>query len=120
MELSNRMVKDFCEAMSMTKKEFPNLCETRNGGVRLSVRRNRDKSQPDGVIVTASTSLWLPLMHNIVFEFLIDDNRRGHWDVLSSGTTHIHQIGRISNGCHPSNCTRIIQVRIIYHASLII
>ena len=85
MKLSNRMVKDFCEAMNMTKKEFPDFCEASNSGVRVSVRRNRnkEKGQPEGVVITTSTSFWLPFGHQTVFEFLMNDKRRGEWDVLS-------------------------------------
>ncbi|KAK4254613.1 hypothetical protein QN277_009970 [Acacia crassicarpa] len=111
MKLSNRMVKDFCEAMNMTNKEFPDFCEASNSGVRVSVRRNRNKErgQPEGVVITTSTSFWLPFGHQTVFEFLMNDKRRGEWDVLSRGNLRIQQIARISNGSHPSNSIRIIQ-----------
>ncbi|XP_054778062.1 homeobox-leucine zipper protein ROC8-like [Prosopis cineraria] len=109
MELANRMVRDFSEVLNMSGKEFPHLCEARNSGIRVSVRRNTEAGQPDGMVVTACTSLWLPVLHQTVFDFFTDARRRYQWDVLSNENPEHDEIARISNGTHPGNCIKIIR-----------
>ncbi|XP_028759222.1 homeobox-leucine zipper protein HDG11-like [Neltuma alba] len=109
MELANRMVRDFCEVLNMSGKEHPHLCEATNNGIRVSIRRSTERGQPDCMVVTASTSLWLPVMLQTVFEFFSDDTRRPQWDVLSSGSSEIQEIAHISNGTHPGNCIKLIR-----------
>lgn len=77
MKLAHRMVKDFCGVLKMSgKMDFPHLSEATNSGVRVSVRKNTEPGQPDGMIVSAATSLWLPLPPHAVFDFFKDERRR--------------------------------------------
>ncbi|XP_025647253.1 homeobox-leucine zipper protein HDG11-like [Arachis hypogaea] len=109
MRLGHRLVRLFSENLNMSGKvEFPQLSVEYNSGVRISARRCTEKGQPNGTIVIAATSLWLPLHYHTVFEFLTDINKRSQWDVLFC-TTPVHYIAHISNGTHPANNTSIIQ-----------
>ncbi|XP_052116397.1 homeobox-leucine zipper protein HDG8-like [Arachis duranensis] len=109
MRLGQRLVRLFSENLNMSGKvEFPQLSVEYNSGVRISARRCTEKGQPNGTIVIAATSLWLPLHYHTVFEFLTDINKRSQWDVLFC-TTPVHYIAHISNGTHPANNTSIIQ-----------
>lgn len=77
MQISQRMVKSFCEILSMGDRlDFPTSSEMTNSGVRVSFRKNEDMSQPKGLIVTAATSPWLPLSFDTVFNFFKDDKTR--------------------------------------------
>lgn len=77
MQLSHRMVKNFCEMLSMAGKlDFPQLSEVNNSGVRVSVRNSTEVGQPCGLIVSAATSLWLPLPPQTVFNFFRDEKNR--------------------------------------------
>ena len=77
MKLGHRMVKDFCGVLSMSGKlDFPQLSEVDNSGVRVSVRKSTEPGQPDGMIVSAATSLWLPLQCQTVFDFIRDEKMR--------------------------------------------
>lgn len=108
MKLSHRMVKIFCEVLSMSDKiDFPQLSD-QNSGVRVSLRRSNGPGQPDGFIVSAATSLWLPLSKENLFNFFKDEKKRVEWDVLSSGNP-VHAVARIPTGTDPENCISIIQ-----------
>ena len=77
MKLSHRMVKNFCGMLSMTGKlDFPQLSEVNNSGVRVSVRKSSEPGQPCGMIVSAATSLWLPLPPHHVFSFFREEKTR--------------------------------------------
>lgn len=85
MKLAHRMVKMFCESLTMPGQvDFPELTsELNNGGVRVAVRRSSGIGQPDGMIVTAATSLWIPLPYQKVFAFLTDYKKRSQVHTLS-------------------------------------
>ncbi|KAL2341563.1 hypothetical protein Fmac_009503 [Flemingia macrophylla] len=109
MNLSHRMLKIFCESLTMSGNlNLPHSNMENNGGVRLSMRKNTDPGQPNGMIVVAATSLWLPLHYMKVFEFFTDEKRRAQWDVLCCGNP-AHEVAHISNGIHPRNCISIFQ-----------
>ncbi|KAF7842928.1 homeobox-leucine zipper protein HDG11-like isoform X1 [Senna tora] len=109
MSLGHRMVKDFCGILNMSSKmDFPHLSEATNSGVKVSVRKAIGPGQPDGMIVCAATSLWLPIPHHAVFDFFRDEKNRVQWDILSHGNIE-HEVAHISNGTHPGNCISIIR-----------
>ncbi|KAJ9172926.1 hypothetical protein P3X46_016113 [Hevea brasiliensis] len=109
MKLAHRMVKNFCSMLSMSGKlDFPQLSEVKNSGVRVSVRKSMEPGQPGGMIVSAATSLWLPLLPQDVFNFFKDEKTRVQWDILSNGNP-VHEIAHISGGAHPGNCISIIR-----------
>lgn len=77
MNFSHRMIKIFCESLTMSSNlDCPHLNMENNSGVRVSIRKNTNLGQPNGMIVVAATSLWLPLHYMKVFEFFTDDKRR--------------------------------------------
>ncbi|KAG5132635.1 hypothetical protein JHK82_023823 [Glycine max] len=78
MNFSHRMIKVFCESLTMSGNlDFPHMNMENNSGLRVSIRKNRNHlGQPKGMIVVAATSIWLPLHYMKVFEFFTDDRRR--------------------------------------------
>ncbi|XP_061358812.1 homeobox-leucine zipper protein HDG11-like [Gastrolobium bilobum] len=105
MKLAHRMVKIFCGNLDMSgNMELPHI----NSGVMVSVRNNTEPGLPNGIIVTAATSFWLPLSPENVFDFLKDNRRRAQWDVLCNGYP-ADEIQHISNGTLPGNCISIIR-----------
>ncbi|XP_069152726.1 homeobox-leucine zipper protein HDG11-like [Solanum lycopersicum] len=108
MQISLRMVKRFCEILSMTEKlDFPTSSKFKSED-RVSIRKNEDITQQKGFIITAATSLWLPLSCRNVFNFLKDNNSRCQWDVLAGENT-VTELARIETGCVPGNNITIIQ-----------
>ncbi|XP_019091098.1 PREDICTED: homeobox-leucine zipper protein HDG10-like, partial [Camelina sativa] len=86
MNLGERMLKNFAWIMKMSDKhDFSQQCDTNNSGVRISVRTNIEAGQPTGLIVCASSSLYLPLTPLRVYDFLSNLEVRHQWDVLCHG-----------------------------------
>ncbi|XP_060167957.1 homeobox-leucine zipper protein ROC8-like isoform X2 [Lycium barbarum] len=109
MQISQRMVKSFCEILSMSDKvDFPSSPELTNNGIKTSIRKNEEISQPKGVIVTAATSLWFPLSFETVFNFFRDEKTRPQWDVLTNGDA-VNELARVITGNFPGNYITIIQ-----------
>ncbi|KAH0654412.1 hypothetical protein KY289_032090 [Solanum tuberosum] len=109
MNLSQRMVKSFCEILNMTDKlDFPTSSQL-NSGDRVSIRKNIEITQPQGFIASAATSLWLPLSFETIFNFLKDDNTRCQWDVLC-GENNVIEKDKVQTGTSLENNITIIQV----------
>jgi hypothetical protein len=52
--------------------------------VRVSMHRNGDPGQPNGVVLSAATSVWLPVASDHVFAFVRDESTRSQVPVLST------------------------------------
>lgn len=77
MKLSERMVKLFCAMLSMREKvDIPNLSDMYNDGVRVSVHKNTSPGQPQGKIVGAAASFWLPIACQTLYNFFRDEENR--------------------------------------------
>ncbi|TMW84197.1 hypothetical protein EJD97_025638 [Solanum chilense] len=107
-QLSQRMVKSFFEILSMTDKlDFPASPQLSNGD-RISIRKNEEITQTKGFIATASSSLWIPLSFQDVFNFFKDNKTRSKWDILTGGLK-MTELARVPTGTFPENCITIIQ-----------
>ncbi|ESQ27005.1 hypothetical protein EUTSA_v100182341mg, partial [Eutrema salsugineum] len=79
--------------------------------MRVSSRKNlHDPGEPTGVIVCASSSLWLPVSPTLLFDFFRDEARRHEWDTLSSGA-HVQSIASLSKGQDRGNSVSIQTVK---------
>lgn len=77
MDLSHRMVKNFWAMLKMSgKMDFSHWSELNNSGVRVSVRLSDGPGQPSGMVVSAASSLWLPLSCEALFNFFRDEKSR--------------------------------------------
>ncbi|KAK7412828.1 hypothetical protein VNO78_04486 [Psophocarpus tetragonolobus] len=110
MKLSHQMVKSFYENLSMSSKiGFSQHVAEENSGIRISTRKITYPSQPNPmIIITSTTSFWLPLPSQNVFDFFRDPIRRAKWDVMCYESP-MHEIARMSIGTHSNNYISIIQ-----------
>ncbi|CAN1751905.1 Homeobox-leucine zipper protein ROC5 [Linum perenne] len=54
--------------------------------VKILTRKSiNEPGEPSGVVLVATTSVWLPITKERVFYFLAEDGNRKHWDILSNG-----------------------------------
>ncbi|THG17498.1 hypothetical protein TEA_024753 [Camellia sinensis var. sinensis] len=104
--------------MEHNQLDIPHLSEVNNNsGFRVSFRKNTGLiGQSDGFIVTAATSLWLPLSSQALFGFFRDEKMRAQWDVLSNGNPS-QEIASISYGNHPENRISILQFSFFFTAA---
>lgn len=77
MNLTHRMVAYLCANLTMTRKlEIRQLPELDSGGIRFSSCKNTGLGQPSGLIVSAATSIRLPLPYQALFDFLSNTKMR--------------------------------------------
>uniref|UniRef100_A0A0A9BJ40 START domain-containing protein n=1 Tax=Arundo donax TaxID=35708 RepID=A0A0A9BJ40_ARUDO len=109
MKLSQRMVSSFCASLSSSPlQRWTLLSGTTDVSVRVSTHRSADPGQPNGVVLSAATSIWLPVPCDHVFAFVRDENARSQWDVLSHGN-QVQEVSRIPNGSNPGNCISLLR-----------
>ena len=82
------MVDNFCAGVcASTVRKWDKLHVDNIGeDVRVMTRKSMDDpGEPPGVILSAATSVWIPVSQNRLFEFLRDERLRSEWDILSHG-----------------------------------
>lgn len=78
LQLAQRMTVNFCRALGASSHNTWNKVTSKTGDdIRVASRKNlNDPGEPLGVILCAVSSVWLPVSHNLLFDFLRDENRR--------------------------------------------
>ncbi|KAH1251968.1 Homeobox-leucine zipper protein HDG11 [Glycine max] len=109
MKLAQRMVTDFCASISTSSgHRWTTLSGLNEIVVRVTVHKSSDPGQPNGVVLSAATTIWLPTPPHTVFNFFKDENKRPQWDVLSNGNA-VQEVANIANGLHPGNCISVLR-----------
>ncbi|KAF8378849.1 hypothetical protein HHK36_030198 [Tetracentron sinense] len=109
MKLAQRMINSFCASISTSSgHRWITLAGMSEVGVRITVHKNTDPGQPHGVVLSAATSIWLPVSSQNVFNFFRDERTRAQWDVLSNGIS-VQEVAHIANGSHPGNCISVLR-----------
>ncbi|XP_064964795.1 homeobox-leucine zipper protein ROC3-like isoform X2 [Musa acuminata AAA Group] len=119
MRLSQRMITTFCTGVYASgMQSWTALSDSSDDTVRVTTKKNTAPGQPNGVILTAVSTTWLPSSHHQVFELLTDEQRRSQLqlDVLSSGNS-LHEVAHIANGSHPRNCISLLRVNAASNSS---
>ncbi|XP_047321106.1 homeobox-leucine zipper protein HDG1-like [Impatiens glandulifera] len=90
--MAHRMVRSFGFGLCSTVHQWQLV---QAGETRLTVRNNMDNpGEPTGVVVCATNSVWMPLSHLRVFDFLSNKDRRGEWEDVHY-TMPIQELARI-------------------------
>lgn len=77
MNLAQRMIRTFCLNISTScGQSWTALSDSADDTVRITTRKVVDPGQPNGLILSAVSTTWLPYQHNQVFDFLRDERRR--------------------------------------------
>ncbi|KAM6589971.1 hypothetical protein CsatA_012576 [Cannabis sativa] len=113
MKLAQRMVNHFCASVSSSTsngQRWTTLSGTgiNEVGVRVTVHKSTDPGQPNGVVLSAATTIWLPVSPQDVFNFFKDERTRAQWDVLSNGNA-VQEVAHIANGSHHGNCISVLR-----------
>lgn len=72
------MSRSFCRALGDSSFNSWNKITSKTGDeIRVATRKNHsDPGEPLGTILSAVASVWLPVLHHVLFDFLRDENRR--------------------------------------------
>lgn len=106
MKLAQRMTSTFCANISAsTAHRWSAASGSNDDGVRLTTRKNASST---GTVLSAATSLWLPVSPQRVFEFFRDKRNRPQWDAVSGGNS-TEEVVDFPNGSHPGNCITLLR-----------
>ncbi|XP_078436866.1 homeobox-leucine zipper protein ROC2-like isoform X2 [Wolffia australiana] len=111
MKLAERMVVSFCSGVGASiAHQWTTLSGTCGEDVRVMTRKSvDDPGRPLGIVLSAATSLWLPVPPKKVFDFLRDENTRSEWDILSNGG-EVQEMAHNANGRDEGNCVSLLRV----------
>ncbi|ESQ27851.1 hypothetical protein EUTSA_v10018189mg [Eutrema salsugineum] len=106
MRLAQRMVSNYCLSVSRSNNTRSTVvAELNEVGIRVTAQKS---PEPNGTILCAATTFWLPSSPQNVFNFLKDERTRPQWDVLSNGNA-VQEVAHIANGSHPGCCVSVLR-----------
>ncbi|KAE9607453.1 putative START-like domain-containing protein [Lupinus albus] len=109
LKLCQRMVTNFCASVGTSNgQNWTTTFGSNEIRFRVTSHKSKDPKQTNGVVLSAATTIWLPIPLHIVFNFFKDEKRRPQWDVLSNGNP-MQEVANIVNGSHPGNSISILQ-----------
>ncbi|KAA8539898.1 hypothetical protein F0562_026590 [Nyssa sinensis] len=109
-KLAQRMTHNFFAGVCATVHKWEvlqigNVVE----GARLMTRKNvDDPREPHGVVLSATTSVWMPVSTQRLFNFLRNEQLRSEWDILSHGGP-VQEMVHISKSQDPGNCVSLLR-----------
>ncbi|KAH7692395.1 homeobox-leucine zipper protein [Dioscorea alata] len=111
LKLAQRMTGSFCTGVcASTAHKWSKLCAPGIGeDVRVMTRQSvDDPGEPPGVVLSAATSVWLPVSPQRVFDFLRDERLRSEWDILSNGGP-MQEMAHIAKGQDHGNAVSLLR-----------
>ncbi|GKB76111.1 homeobox-leucine zipper protein GLABRA 2 [Tanacetum coccineum] len=108
LKLAQRMTCSFGRALGASSYHTWRKIPSKTGDdIRVTSRKNlNDPGEPLGVILCAVSSVWLPVSHTLLFDFLRDETRRNEWDIMSNGGP-VHSIATLAKGQDRGNTVSI-------------
>ncbi|KAL7115458.1 hypothetical protein ACP275_04G184900 [Erythranthe tilingii] len=107
--LAQRMVNIFCCCINPCNgQQWTTISGQAEYEVRAALHKSTDLGQPNGVILSAAATVWLPIPPLNVFNFFRDERTRPQWDVMSNQNP-VQEIAHIANGSHPGNCISVLR-----------
>ncbi|KAI3731903.1 hypothetical protein L1987_63095 [Smallanthus sonchifolius] len=111
LKLAQRMMDNFCAGVcASTVYKWNKLCATNvDEDVRVMTRQSvDDPGEPPGIVLSAATSVWLPVSPQRLFDFLRDERLRSEWDILSNGGP-MQEMAHIAKGQDHGNCVSLLR-----------
>ncbi|KAK4370764.1 hypothetical protein RND71_010239 [Anisodus tanguticus] len=109
MKVTQRMVRNFCASINPSNgHQWNNISALDGFEVRATLQKSTDPGQPNGVVISAASTIWLPVPPQHVFNFLRDERTRPQWDVLSNQNP-VQEVAHVANGSHPGNCISVLR-----------
>ncbi|XP_004309219.1 PREDICTED: homeobox-leucine zipper protein ANTHOCYANINLESS 2-like [Fragaria vesca subsp. vesca] len=84
LRLAQRMMQSFCSGVcGSLVHQWDKLCiDNVSDNVRVMVRQSLEVGEPSGFVLSAATSVWMPVSRSRLFDFLRNWQLRGQWDIL--------------------------------------
>lgn len=120
LKLAQRMTDNFCAGVcASTVHKWNKLCTGNiDEDVRVMTRKSvDDPGEPPGIVLSAATSVWLPVSPQRLFDFLRDERLRSEWDILSNGGP-MQEMAHIAKGQDHGNCVSLLRASVTSLSSL--
>lgn len=114
LKLAQRMTNNFCAGVCASTVHKWNKLNAGNVGedVRVMTRKSvDDPGEPPGIVLSAATSVWLPVSPQRLFDFLRDERLRSEWDILSNGGP-MQEMAHIAKGQDHANCVSLLRASV--------
>lgn len=114
LKLAQRMTDNFCAGVCASSlHEWTKLSIGAVGeDVRVMTRKSLDDpGEPPGVVLSAATSVWLPVHPRRLFDFLRDEALRSEWDILSNGGP-MQEMAHIAKGQDQGNAVSLLRASV--------
>ncbi|CAM8977385.1 unnamed protein product [Rhodiola kirilowii] len=111
LKLAQRMINNFCAGVCASSVHKWNKLNAGNVGEDVKVLTRKsvdDPGEPPGIVLSAATSVWLPVSPQRLFDFLRDERFRSEWDILSNGGP-MHEMAQIAKGQDHGNCVSLLR-----------
>ncbi|KAL5565537.1 hypothetical protein UlMin_028701 [Ulmus minor] len=111
LKLAQRMTDNFCAGVCASTVHNWNKLNPGNvdEDVRVMTRKSvDDPGEPPGIVLSAATSVWLPVSPQRLFDFLRDERLRSEWDILSNGGP-MQEMAHIAKGQDQGNCVSLLR-----------
>ncbi|RYR24558.1 hypothetical protein Ahy_B02g058062 [Arachis hypogaea] len=113
LKLAQRMTNNFCAGVCASTvhkwNKLNNTGNTVDEDVRVMTRKSvDDPGEPPGIVLSAATSVWLPVSPQRLFDFLRDERLRSEWDILSNGGP-MQEMAHIAKGQDHGNCVSLLR-----------
>ncbi|CAN1236857.1 Homeobox-leucine zipper protein ANTHOCYANINLESS 2 [Linum grandiflorum] len=122
LKLAQRMTDNFCAGVcASTVYKWNKLnCGNVEEDVRVMTRKSvDDPGEPPGIVLSAATSVWLPVSPQRLFDFLRDEGLRSEWDILSNGGP-MQEMAHIAKGQDHGNCVSLLRASANQNSMLIL
>ncbi|GMH21704.1 hypothetical protein Nepgr_023546 [Nepenthes gracilis] len=111
LKLAQRMTDNFCAGVCASTAHKWNKLSMGNidEDVRVMTRNSiNDPGEPPGIVLSAATSVWLPVSPQRLFDLLRDERLRSEWDILSNGGP-MQEMAHIAKGQDQCNCVSLLR-----------
>jgi len=115
-KLAQRMTNNFCAGVCASTVHKWNKLNPGNvdEDVRVMTRKSvDDPGEPPGIVLSAATSVWLPVSPQRLFDFLRDERLRSEWDILSNGGP-MQEMAHIAKGQDHGNCVSLLRASVCF------
>lgn len=115
LKLAQRMTDNFCAGVcASSSRKWTRFMSGGSIGedVRVMTRQSMDDpGEPPGVVLSAATSVWLPVAPQRLFNFLRDESLRSEWDILSNGGP-MEEMAHIAKGQDEGNAVSLLRASV--------
>ena len=114
LKLARRMTDNFCAGVcASTVHQWSKLnIGNVDKDVRVMTRQSiDDPGEPPGIVLSAATSVWLPVSSQRLFDFLHDERLRSVWDILSNGGP-MQEMAYVAKGQDQGNSVSLLRASV--------